>query len=380
MHTDPALANMRSDEPSPKFVLVTGTGRTISNALARVARMVGTTLAEDGFGLVTGNSTGVDKWVAEAFCAEVEHRHQSLTGTFCQVALEGGTRFFRRGGLPLPGFKAPGSCKIKVGSIDQWQREALYRSHAAVMLAGGRGTLQIARRCIERGQPVFPLPFTGGNSDGVFQEILKTWESHPVPGLSRTQFLRLAEPWVTGTGALSDLLRGTLAEFPDIFISYRRSDAATAAGRIADDLAEYFGHRRVFFDIQGIAPSKVWNQSIHDALDRCKAGVVVIGRDWLVASAGSQSRIHDSNDIVRSEIQHLLTARKVVFPVLVEGASLPETSQLPESLHLLRRHQTISLDNGGWAGSMKRLIGELEIALRRPQPLATASATAAPVQ
>lgn len=78
----------------------------------------------------------------------------------------------------------------------------------------------------------FPLPFLGGmtgNSDFAFQEILRTWDGHPVPGLSRTQFLRLAEPWVSGTGPLANLLRGTLAETPDIFISYRRSDAPTAA-------------------------------------------------------------------------------------------------------------------------------------------------------
>jgi hypothetical protein len=33
--------------------------------------MVGRTLADCGFGLVTGNATGVDQAAAEAFCSEL---------------------------------------------------------------------------------------------------------------------------------------------------------------------------------------------------------------------------------------------------------------------------------------------------------------------
>jgi len=256
-----------------KFVLVIGTGWT-SPAKRQVARMIGTTLADAGLGLVTGNSTGVDKWVADAFCGERTTHNEPIIGAFLQITL-GGMRFFRRGGAPLPGYAAPAECKIRTRTVEDWKREALARSHAAVMVGGGRGALDIARRFIERGRPVFPLPFMGGltgNSDFAFREILKTWDSHPVPGLSRSQFLQLAEPWVSGTGPLANLLRGTLAETPDVFISYRRSDAPAAAGRIAHDLAEHFGQRRVFLDIQDIAPSRAWDQSIEGAIESCKAG------------------------------------------------------------------------------------------------------------
>lgn len=153
------------------------------------------------------------------------------------------------------------------------------------MVGGGRGALDIARRIIDLGKPVFPLPFMGGltgNSDFVFQEILKTWEAHSVPGVSRAQFLQLSEPWVSGTGQLSNLLRGTLAETPDIFISYRRSDAPAAAGRIDNDLSEhFFGGRRVFLDISDIVPGHAWDDSIDEALQASQAGVVVIGRSWM---------------------------------------------------------------------------------------------------
>ena len=88
------------------------------------------------------------------------------------------------------------------------------------------------------------LGLVTGNSDFAFREILKTWDSHPVPGLSRSKFLQLAEPWVSGTGPLANLLRGTLAETPDVFISAdsvpkgcfagRGQPAAGAEGRVQD--------------------------------------------------------------------------------------------------------------------------------------------------
>ena len=60
---------------------------------------------------------------------------------------------------------------------------------------------------------MFTVPFTGGCSNDVFRDVLRNWGDHPVPGLTKSQFLRLAVPWVAGTGALADLLLGTRTEF-----------------------------------------------------------------------------------------------------------------------------------------------------------------------
>jgi hypothetical protein len=175
-----------------KFVLVIGTGWT-NAAKRRVARMIGTTLADAGLGLVAGNSTGVDHWVADSFCAALKLRDEDATGRFLadfaglEPALRArrpaacrATRPTRNASLPWMTSK-PGSAK----------RSPLRRG---VMVGGGRGALDIARRIIDQGKPVFPLPFMGGltgNSDFVFQEILKTWEGHPVSrAVSRAQFLQ----------------------------------------------------------------------------------------------------------------------------------------------------------------------------------------------
>jgi len=350
-----------------KFVLVIGTGWT-GPSKRQVARMIGSTLAASGFGLVCGDSTGVDQWVAHSYCAERMARGEPAEGAFWQVAL-GLSRFFRRGGLPLPGYAAPPGCRVAVADVEDWKRETIGRCDAAVMVGGGRGALDIARRVIAAGKPVFPLPFLGGmtgNSDDVFQQVLRTWEGYPVPGVSRSQFLRLAEPWVSGTGQLGNLLRGTLAEAPEVFVSYRRSDASAAAGRIADDLAEHFGSRRVFLDISGIAPSRAWDHTIESALDACKAGVLVIGRHWLQPGAqGELPRLHRSDDVVRSEIATLLERRKAIFPVLVEGARLPEATELPADLAALVRYQAITIGNGDWRATMALLIREIEAIVQR---------------
>src|SRR5262245_18448883 len=114
--------------------------------------MIGTTLAEAGLGLVTGNSRGLDQCPAAAFCPERAVRGQAAVGAFFQIALRG-AHYLRRGGLPLPGYAAPPECVIHVGDVEMWKREPLVRSHAALMLGGGRGALDIARRFIERGRP-----------------------------------------------------------------------------------------------------------------------------------------------------------------------------------------------------------------------------------
>lgn len=360
-------AAMHAAAVPSKFVLVVGTGWTGSTK-RQIAQQIGSTLVECGYGLVCGNSTGVDRWVADSYCAALAARGVPAEGRFVQLTL-GGWRFFRRGGAPLPGFSAPPGCRVPVHDLEDWTRESVERCHAAVMVGGGRHARGIAMQCIAHGRPVFPLPFMGGltgNADDLFRDVLRTWEGYPVPGVSRTQFLRLAEPWVVGTGPLANLLRGTLAETPDVFVSYRRSDAPAAAGRVARDLAEHFGSRRVFLDVAGIAPSHAWDETIRGALAGARAGIVVIGRDWLKPGPdGRTPRLHQADDVVRAEIAALLTGGQAVFPLLVEGARLPDPDELPADLAPLLRRQAIAIGNADWDATLALLVREIEAVLQR---------------
>jgi hypothetical protein len=325
--------------------------------------MVGTTLAHSGFGLVTGDATGVDFWVARAFCAALKQLRLEESDYLSQIS----AGFMRRGSLfPLPGYRPGPRSRIKVKSHEGWIEDALSRSDAVVMVGGHRGALRIARRFIDSRKPVFPIPFTGGHSDEVFQEVLKTWTDNPVPGLTRNQFLSLALPWISGTGPLDNLLYGTLAERPDIFVSYHRADSAAVAGRLHRDLAEHFGVKRVFMDVQGIAPSQVWDKVIEDAIQGCKAGVVVIGNGWMrTLSSNTPPQSAGQRDFVRWEIGMLLKGEKAIAPVLIEGASLPGRSDLPEDLAPLLRFQAPpAVNNANWDAVVAQLIRQLESAIR----------------
>src|SRR4249920_2357180 len=130
-HSD-ATDNMELVSKPTKYVLVTGTSRPWDRVASSAARMVGRTIAERGFGLVTGNATGVDSAAAEAYCDHVTRTGGDMVGSYTQLALG----YARRGSRwPLPGFDA-GASTVELHSTNQWLDEATARCAAVVMVGG----------------------------------------------------------------------------------------------------------------------------------------------------------------------------------------------------------------------------------------------------
>src|SRR5215510_11765253 len=153
-----------------KPVLVMGRSHPYEQVSRRTAHMVGVTLASSGFRLVSGNSTGVDKTVSHAFCSELARQHRNPSEWYYQLRVP----FPSRGGYwPLPGYRAPVDATVRLKSSLEWEEEAISKIGAAIMIGGRRGALYLARRFIDAGISVFPIPFSGGRSDEVFQEILR---------------------------------------------------------------------------------------------------------------------------------------------------------------------------------------------------------------
>ena len=65
-----------------------------------------------------------------------------------------------------------------------------------------------------------------------------------------------------------------------VFISYRRSDSASWAGRLFDHLSMRFGKDLVFQDVETLAPGEVWFTKITEELSRCEVVLVIIGPKW----------------------------------------------------------------------------------------------------
>lgn len=141
-----------------------------------------------------------------------------------------------------------------------------------------------------------------------------------------------------------------------IFISYRRGDSQWVAGRLADTLGDYFGDKRVFRDVEGIAGGADFGEVIRHTLGSADAVVVLIGPEWLEArDADGRRRLDDADDWVAHEVSAALEAGVPVYPVLVEGTPMPRAEELPESLRALARFNAISISDSRWREDVARL-------------------------
>jgi hypothetical protein len=144
---------------------------------------------------------------------------------------------------------------------------------------------------------------------------------------------------------------------PNIFISYRRGDAAGHAGRLADGLSSRFGRERVFMDLDSITPGVNFEQRIHQAIGSCDVALVLIGDQWLhITGDAGNRRLDDESDYVRQEVAAALQRADVtVLPVLVEGANPPAGSELPSDLKPLATIEALDLSDKRWHYDFGRL-------------------------
>jgi len=144
---------------------------------------------------------------------------------------------------------------------------------------------------------------------------------------------------------------------PAIFISYRRDDTVSAAGRLADALATRFGSEEIFRDIQAIEAGADFRDALRDALRTAQVVLVVIGRFWPgPRGESSPSRLHDPGDYVRMEIEEALAQDVQIVPVIVEGARMPAAEDLPESIRPLAYLHAHELSDTRWGYDFDRLV------------------------
>jgi hypothetical protein len=78
-----------------------------------------------------------------------------------------------------------------------------------------------------------------------------------------------------------------------IFINYRREDSAGTAGRLHDRLAQAFGRKDIFMDVDQIPPGIDFAAHLTSQVAACKAFLVVIGPHWLnVKNEAGERRLH----------------------------------------------------------------------------------------
>jgi hypothetical protein len=131
-----------------------------------------------------------------------------------------------------------------------------------------------------------------------------------------------------------------------IVISYRRQDSEAITGRIRDRLAGQYGGESVFMDIDSIPFGLDFREQIEHALRHTDILIAIIGPRWARGGKGGRSRINEENDPVRVEVETALRRGIPVVPILVNGATMPKPTELPDGLKELSFRNAAAVDSG----------------------------------
>jgi hypothetical protein len=191
------------------------------------------------------------------------------------------------------------------------------------------------------------------------------WRLEKYPGPGKVVHVE----WGLRKGDIGEALRlsHTRSPFPfDVevpefatFLSYRRDDR-WAVGRITDRLVHFLGSRAVFRDIHSIKAGVDFRHALDDAVGRCKILLPVIGSAWLDPPKPiGKRRIDSSKDWVRIEIESALQRHRIVIPLLLDDAQMPDEISLPEALRELAFRQAYTLRESTFDLDMGRLVDNL---------------------
>lgn len=145
-----------------------------------------------------------------------------------------------------------------------------------------------------------------------------------------------------------------------VFISYRREDTSDVAKRLFDEIQQE-PSAEVFLDEGGeLLPGEDFVERLGKEIATVDVVLLLIGSKWLEARFGRRARVFDKQDVLRREIEYALKREREIVPVLVDGATMPDATDLPESIRLLSRRQALRLSRTSWDKDVGRLVGRLE--------------------
>jgi hypothetical protein len=152
-----------------------------------------------------------------------------------------------------------------------------------------------------------------------------------------------------------------LARMTKIFINYRRLESAGHAGRIHDRLKREFGDDLLFMDVTAIPLGVNFAKYVTAEVAKCNLLLALIGPNWLdVQDNEGNYRLDDPNDLVRLEIAAALARDIPVIPIVLDGARIPKSDELPEDIRELSMRNGLDVRHASFDGDMDKLITQLK--------------------
>ncbi|MCP3802079.1 toll/interleukin-1 receptor domain-containing protein [Allokutzneria sp. A3M-2-11 16] len=146
-----------------------------------------------------------------------------------------------------------------------------------------------------------------------------------------------------------------------VFLNYRKGDSSALAGFLYEELSRHLGEGVVFYASESIRAGYDFTELMLPAVRTCPVLLAVIGPQWLDMRERHSDvrRIDHPDDWVRREIAEALRRNHCVIPVLVEGARMPHSSELPEDIAALARRQYRMVQYRDTTASVRRLADDI---------------------
>ena len=143
---------------------------------------------------------------------------------------------------------------------------------------------------------------------------------------------------------------------PVVFISYRHVDAPFVRG-LQVELQHRLPRGSVIRDLQDFRGGDNLRAVIPEAVERATTVLAVVGPGWAeVDPTTGRGRIHDGDDWVRFELALALAWNKVVIPVLINDAPMPDRDHLPSDLAPLALQVAHRVRDSDWSSDIAGLV------------------------
>jgi hypothetical protein len=140
-----------------------------------------------------------------------------------------------------------------------------------------------------------------------------------------------------------------------VFISYRRDDTSVHADRLHARLQRHYGIASAFIDRVSIHPGEDFVSKVDETIRSCDAVLLLIGKGFTRTEVDRQRL-----DYVHIELRAALDRRIRVFPLLLDGAQMPDVDGWPKDLVVMTRRHGHTLSVERWRRDVDTLVRALE--------------------